>query len=90
MPARKKKSTEAVASEAVPDVPEAAGGVEKKTRKANAWNLYCKAEYAKLKQQEEHKGKTHSQLTQLLKEEYKLKKEQKPDSAEPVAASSDQ
>jgi hypothetical protein len=75
--APRKSKKDAVASESseTADVPATSGGVEKKARKPNSWNVYYKAEYAKYKSDESHKGKTHSQLTDLIKEEYKLKKE---------------
>lgn len=51
---------------------------EKKPRKANQWNTYFKEEYPKFKGAEEHKSKSHSELTKIISSEYKKKKEQAP------------
>ena len=54
---------------------------EKKTRKPNSWNLYYKEQHPKYKSMEEHKGKSHQELTKCIAAAYKLSKETKSSDA---------
>lgn len=66
------KKSDVPAAESTTSEPVAA---EKKQRKENQWNSYFKAEYPKFKGAEEHKSKSHSELTKIISAEYKKKKE---------------
>lgn len=73
---RVKKTDAAVVSQPTSDESVPAAAQEKKPRKENQWNAYFKAEYPKFKGSEEHKSKSHSELTKMISAEYKKKKEQ--------------
>lgn len=79
MPRAKKEAAAAT----VPEAESSAVAAEKKPRKENQWNSFLKAEYAKYKGTDEHKSKSHSELTKMISEQYKKKKEQ------PAAAASE-
>lgn len=80
--ARVKKTDATVVSTSASEEASAPAAAEKKPRKENQWNAYFKAEYPKFKGSEEHKSKSHSELTKIISQEYKKKKEQPAAAAE--------
>lgn len=47
---------------------------EKKSRKPNDWNVYYKTNHQAFKSAEEHKGKSHIEVTKALAASYKAAK----------------
>lgn len=73
--ARVKKQDAKAATDDVPVAEQREkAAIEKKSRKANGWNLYYKENHAKFKSMEEHKAKSHTELTKAIAAEYKTKK----------------
>lgn len=56
-------------------VPVAASTEEKKQRKPNAWNVYYKDNHKSYKEKDEHKGKSHQDLTKIMAADYRKSKE---------------
>lgn len=75
MPRTKKNVSVAIdTAQAASSAVQAAASEEKKQRKANGWNVYYKENHGKFKAMDEHKDKSHVDVTRAIAASYKASK----------------
>lgn len=75
MPRAKKNVSVAIdTAQAASSAVQAAASEEKKQRKSNGWNVYYKENHGKFKAMDEHKDKSHIDVTRAIAASYKASK----------------